>query len=76
MFYHTNTEWNSVIFLHLARPMVCMTQILLPRTWQRRLQSGRFRRNSVALKPAIWLLQKVRLSRLPHGHDGRTLLPA
>lgn len=39
-------------------PRTPPTSLVSTRTWQRRLHYGRFRRNSLAVKPFIWFLQQ------------------
>lgn len=45
-------------FVSRGMPRTPPTPLLAPRTWQRRLHYGRFRRNSLAVKPFIWFFQQ------------------
>ena len=47
---------------HLHR----MPTFLTPRRWQTQLQRGSLKRNSTAVKPAIWFLQWMKLQEV---HD-------
>lgn len=41
-----------------------MPTLLTPRRWQKQLQKGTLKRNSRALKPAIWFFQRIKLREI------------